>query len=149
MTVPPRRACVARVDVAGTSGVIVQRVLTIPTRLDVLSRLGRALADPTRARILMSLLEAPGYPATLAGELALTRSNVSNHLACLRGCGLVLAVPEGRQVRYEIADPHLTHALNDLVNVVLAVDDGLSCDDQEGATLLRYGPAARMRMDGL
>lgn len=85
------------------------------------------MTDPTRARILLSLLEKPGYPAQLAHELDLTRSNVSNHLSCLRGCGLVVATPEGRSTRYDISDPHLAHALNDVVNVVLAVDDGTPC----------------------
>lgn len=84
-----------------------QCVLTLASRLDVMNRLGRAMADPTRSRILLQLLEAPGYPARLSESLGLTRTNVSNHLACLRGCGLVVATPEGRQTRYEIADPHL------------------------------------------
>ncbi|WP_354568146.1 metalloregulator ArsR/SmtB family transcription factor [Glaciihabitans sp. UYNi722] len=104
-------------------------MLTIATRLDVMNRLGRAMADPTRSRILISLLERPGYPAELARELELTRSNVSNHLACLRGCGLVVTAPEGRQTRYEIADPHLTRALSELTNVILAVDEGAPCAD--------------------
>jgi len=106
-------------------------MLTIASRVDVMNRLGRAMADPNRSRILMSLLDAPGYPATLARDLGLTRSNVSNHLSCLRGCGIVAAVPEGRQTRYEIADPHLTKALGALVDVVLAVDDGEVCSDAD------------------
>lgn len=97
-------------------------MLTIAPRHDVLNRLGRALSDPTRARILLRLLDEPGYPARLAEELELTRTNVSNHLACLRGCGIVVAVPEGRRTRYEIADRNLTRALESLVDVVLAVD---------------------------
>lgn len=97
-------------------------MLTCETRESALARLGRALADPTRCRILLSLLDGPGYPARLAEELALTRSNVSNHLSCLRGCGLVVAAYEGRQVRYELADPHLARALRELVDVVLAVE---------------------------
>lgn len=105
-------------------------MLTIDSRLDVMNRLGRALADPTRSRILTSLLEKPGYPAELARSLELTRSNVSNHLTCLRGCGIVAAIPEGRQTRYEIADPHLNRALTALVDVVLAVDDGVECADE-------------------
>ncbi|MEO7122990.1 MAG: metalloregulator ArsR/SmtB family transcription factor [Lacisediminihabitans sp.] len=104
-------------------------MLTIAPQLGVMNRLGRALADPTRSRILLSLLEAPGYPAELSRELALTRSNVSNHLACLRGCGIVVATPEGRQTRYEIADGHLAQAITALVSVVLAVDDGAPCAD--------------------
>jgi DNA-binding transcriptional ArsR family regulator len=104
-------------------------VLTAASSLDVVNRLGRAMADPNRSRILLSLLDQPGYPAELARSLGLTRSNVSNHLSCLRGCGLVVAVPEGRQTRYEIADPHLGRALASLVDVVLAVDDNLPCSD--------------------
>ncbi len=106
-----------------------QRMLTITTRLDVMNRLGRAMADPTRSRILMVLLEGPSYPAVLARDLELTRSNVSNHLTCLRDCGIVVAEPEGRQTRYEISDPHLTAALTVLVDVALAVDADAPCLD--------------------
>lgn len=94
-----------------------------------MNRLGRAMADPTRSRILLSLLEAPGYPAKLARDLELTRTNVSNHLACLRGCGIVVAEAEGRQTRYEMADPHLSAALTTLVEVTLAVDENVPCID--------------------
>lgn len=104
-------------------------MLTITSRLDVMNRLGRAMADPTRSRILMSLLAAPSYPAVLSRSLELSRSNVSNHLTCLRDCGIVVAEPEGRQTRYEIADPHLAAALNSLVDVTLAVDEDAPCLD--------------------
>lgn len=79
------------------------------------------MADASRSRILLALLDGPGYPAGLARDLDLTRSNVSNHLACLRGCGLVVAAPEGRQTRYEIADPHLTAGIRTLMEAVVAV----------------------------
>lgn len=120
-----------------------QRVLTIAGRLDAITRLGRAMSDPSRARILVSLLDGAGYPARLAEELDLTRTNVSNHLACLRGCGIVVAAPEGRRTRYEIADPHLTRALEELVTVVLAVDDGARCSDDSCDVPLCCGLADR------
>ena len=87
------------------------------------------MADPTRSRILLSLLDESGYPAALAHGLDLTRTNVSNHLACLRGCGIVVAEPEGRQTRYEIADPHISAALMALVDVTVAVDGSAPCID--------------------
>jgi DNA-binding transcriptional ArsR family regulator len=89
---------------------------------DVLARVGLALADDSRRRLLVALIDGPGYPSELADDLALTRANVSNHLACLRGCGLVVAEPEGRRVRYELADPRLGQALRNLLKLVLAVD---------------------------
>lgn len=104
-------------------------MLEIATRLDVMHRLGRAMADPTRSRILLRLLDGPAYPAELAAELQLTRQNVSNHLSCLRDCGIVVAEPEGRNVRYGLSDIHLRRALASLVDVVLAVDRSQPCLD--------------------
>ena len=72
-----------------------------------LHRVGKAIADPTRCDILLCLLDGPHYPTELAAHLGLTKANVSNHLACLRGCGLVVATQEGRRMRYELADPRL------------------------------------------
>ncbi|MFB9907798.1 Cd(II)/Pb(II)-sensing metalloregulatory transcriptional regulator CmtR [Allokutzneria oryzae] len=106
-------------------------MLKCETREDALARLGRALADPTRCRILVALLDGVAYPAQLADHLGLTRSNVSNHLSCLRGCGLVVATYEGRQVRYALADAHLERALTELVKVVLAVDTAEPCVDDD------------------
>jgi len=106
---------------------------------------GRALADPTRCRLLVALLAGPGFPAELAQQLGLTRSNVSNHLACLRGCGLVNASYQGRQVRYELADAHLARALGELVDVVLAVEPGPHCLDDPPVPTTTTGPAALPR----
>jgi DNA-binding transcriptional ArsR family regulator len=98
------------------------------THGQVLARFGHALSDPIRARLLLALREAPAYPAELAELLGTSRQNLSNHLACLRGCGLVVAVPEGRRTRYELAAPKLAHALGDLLALVLAVDPA-ACPD--------------------
>ncbi|WP_412544224.1 metalloregulator ArsR/SmtB family transcription factor [Longispora sp. K20-0274] len=98
----------------------------------VLARFGHALSDPTRSRLLLALREAPGYPAELADLLGVSRQSLSNHLACLRGCGLVVAAPEGRRTRYELADPRLAHALGDLLETVLAVDPS-ACPADESA----------------
>ncbi|GAA3594952.1 hypothetical protein GCM10022419_092760 [Nonomuraea rosea] len=96
-------------------------MLTIATEIEVLARFGRALADPIRCRILVALREAPAHPAELADLLGISRTRLSNHLACLRDCGLVVAVPVGRRTRYELADPRLGHALDDLRTAVVAV----------------------------
>ncbi|WP_204300027.1 ArsR/SmtB family transcription factor [Actinoplanes campanulatus] len=103
----------------------------ILTHGSVLARFGHALSDPTRARLLLALREGPGYPAELADLLGCTRQKLSNHLTCLRGCGLVVAVPEGRRVRYELADQRLAHALGDLLGLVLAVDPEVCADSAE------------------
>jgi DNA-binding transcriptional ArsR family regulator len=92
------------------------------TTSEALSRFGCALSDPTRAEILLMLRDGPGYPSDLADKIGVSRQILSNHLACLRGCGLVVARPEGRRSRYELTDERIVHALDDLIGLVLTVD---------------------------
>ncbi len=106
-------------------------VLTVASDIDVLARFGRALADPIRCRILLALRRAPAYPADLAEALGVSRTRLSNHLACLRDCGLVVTVPEGRRTRYELADDRLGHVLDDLLAAVVAVEADKTCPDAD------------------
>ena len=46
---------------------------TLASDVDVLERVGTALADTTRRRILAMLLAAPAYPAELAAVLDVSR----------------------------------------------------------------------------
>jgi DNA-binding transcriptional ArsR family regulator len=96
--------------------------MRISSPTDALSRFGHALSDPTRTRVLLTLRHSPAYPADLAELAGVSRQTMSNHLTCLRGCGLVVAVPEGRRSRYELADERIGDALNDLLDLVLVVD---------------------------
>ncbi|MER6021821.1 ArsR/SmtB family transcription factor [Streptomyces anulatus] len=106
-------------------------MLTLAADIEVLARFGRALADPIRCRILFALREAPAHPADLADVLGISRTRLSNHLACLRDCGLVVAVPVGRRTRYELADERLGSALDDLRTAVVAVEADKTCPDAD------------------
>lgn len=102
------------------------------THTAALARFGHALSDPTRVGILLALREAPAYPSDLAETLGVSRQVMSNQLACLRGCGLVEATPDGRRSQYRLADSHLAPALNELLQVVLVVEP--DCCDGEGCS---------------
>ncbi|RZD80858.1 ArsR/SmtB family transcription factor [Streptomyces albidoflavus] len=104
-------------------------MLTVAPDIEVLARFGRALADPIRCRILLALRDAPAYPADLADALGVSRTRLSNHLACLRDCGLVVTTRDGRRTRYELADERLGHALDDLRTAVVAVETDRTCAD--------------------
>lgn len=102
------------------------------TNTSALSRLGHALSDDTRTRILLALREAPARPSELAGALGVSKQVMSNQLACLRGCGLVTATAEGRNVWYVLAEPRLGQALGDLLELTLTLDP--DCCSAEGCT---------------
>ncbi|MBT2484738.1 MULTISPECIES: helix-turn-helix transcriptional regulator [unclassified Microbacterium] len=102
------------------------------THVAAVARLGHALSDPTRAGILLALRESAQYPAELAEALDVSRQAMSNHLACLRGCGLVESTPEGRRSSYRLADPHIAPTLDELMRVTLVVEP--DCCSGEGCT---------------
>lgn len=99
---------------------------------DGLDRLGRALSDPIRRAVLVRLLDGTQRPSELALAIGTSRSNLSNHLACLRGCGLIRAERSGRHQHYELVSEQLADALRS----VLAVASMLSpCDHPVPPTL--------------
>jgi DNA-binding transcriptional ArsR family regulator len=80
--------------------------------LAVAARLFHGLSDPTRLSILLALLDGERRVTDLVAAVGSSQSNVSNHLACLRECGLVVDRPaERRQVFYSIARPELFEVL--------------------------------------
>lgn len=97
--------------------------VSVAVDLATLGRVGTALADPTRRRVLVQLIDGSGYPGEMADDFGTTRANLSNHLTCLRECGLVTATAEGRRVRYELADPRLADGLR----ILAALDLPGSC----------------------
>ena len=86
--------------------------------LPPLARLGIALSDPIRQTILLRLSDGPAFPSELAELAQTSRSNLSNHLACLRGCGLVVAERQGRYISYELVTRRLGDALADIATAM-------------------------------
>jgi DNA-binding transcriptional ArsR family regulator len=60
------------------------------------------LANPVRRKLLDSLREGPRSAGELAAQFSLGRPTVSEHLAVLRGAGLVREEPRGRQRFYHL-----------------------------------------------
>lgn len=62
--------------------------------------LWRALADPTRRRILDLLLERPRITGEVAGYFHISRIAVMRHLTVLSDAGLIASRKRGRERRY-------------------------------------------------
>ena len=80
--------------------------------IDLQAKLFRGFADPSRLAILDTLRSQPLTVPEIVEETGLSQSNVSNHLACLRDCGLVASEQEGRYVRYRLSDERVGLLLN-------------------------------------
>jgi len=76
------------------------------------AELFKSLAHATRIRILDELRAGPRSVLDLQHALGLGQPSVSQHLAALRGKGLLLARREGAFVRYSVADERLWQLLD-------------------------------------
>ena len=81
------------------------------TNLNVKARLFRGFGDPSRLKILESLSGGGQTVGVIVERTGLSQSNVSNHLSCLRDCGLVITEQRGKFVEYRLSDPRVNKLL--------------------------------------
>ncbi|MGB0102104.1 MAG: metalloregulator ArsR/SmtB family transcription factor [Nocardioides sp.] len=93
-------------------------------------------SDPSRISILRHLSLGEHRVVDLTAHLGLAQSTVSQHLACLRDCGLVSARAEGRATVYSL---NHADALNDLWT---AAERLLAATGEAVALCPTYGAAA-------
>lgn len=91
------------------------------TTVDQLTTLFGAMADPTRARLLLLLLDQECKSGDLAAALGMTASAVSHQLRWLREHQLVSSRKTGREVYYTLADD----CIRDIIHVALGhIEEG-------------------------
>ncbi len=98
-----------------------EKVKTVPTgesdtdefsRLELLAKWFRGLADPVRLAILEVLRGGERSVEELCETLGMKQPRISNHLACLRWCGFVATRRQGQRIYYRIADPNVERILD-------------------------------------
>lgn len=94
-------------------------LVTSNDNTDLKAKLFRGLADPTRLGILETLGDRRLCVGDIVDATNLSQSNVSNHLSCLKDCGLVSSERQGRNVYYRISDRRV-NALLELSRELLA-----------------------------
>ncbi len=68
------------------------------------AKLFRGFSDPTRLAILDLLLAGERSVSDIAQAMDATVANISAHLACLTGCGLVRSEKRGKYVYYHLQE---------------------------------------------
>lgn len=92
----------------------------------------RGLSDESRLLILETLKNGPKTVGDLVQLTNLTQPNISNHLSCLKRCGLVTSVQTGRFVTYSLSRTEI-HTLLDTADDLLNMCSGQinECDSIE------------------
>lgn len=94
------------------------------TGLALKAKLFRGFGDPSRLKILETLRDGSLTVGEIVAATGLSQSNASNHLGCLRDCGLVVAEQNGRFVTYHLSD--------DRVGDILTLAESLLADVARG-----------------
>lgn len=95
------------------------------TRLRLKAKFFKGLADSTRLSIFEALRDGD-KTVTEIGEITKnTQSNISNHLMCLRECGLLDHRKEGKNVYYFIVDKAVLVLLADADRLIAGVVEKL------------------------
>lgn len=88
------------------------------------SKLFRGFGDPARLNILQALRNGPMTVTEIVSATCASQSNTSNHLRCLRECGLVAVEQQGKYALYRLSD--------DRVGDLLAMAESLLSDVARG-----------------
>ena len=99
-------------------------ITSTTSSIDLQAKLFRGFADPSRLSILEALLDQERTVSDLVETTGFTQPNVSNHLSCLRDCGLVTVRQQGRFSYYSLSD--------DRVAKLLLLTDELLADVAKG-----------------
>ncbi len=76
------------------------------------AKLFRGFSDTSRLMILETLQAGPLMVGDIVKATGLSQSNISNHLGCLRDCGLVSVDQQGRFSFYRLSDERVAALLN-------------------------------------
>lgn len=83
------------------------------------AKLFRGFSDPSRLGILEALCDKPLSVQEIVQVTGLSQSNVSNHLGCLRDCGLVATEQRGKYMIYRLSDDRVAELI-ELAEILLA-----------------------------
>jgi len=100
--------------------------------LDVKVKFLRGFSDKTRLQILHAIKDKELTVTQIVDELRGNQSNISQHLACLKGCGIIVGRQEGKFIYYSLRNEHI-HQLFDMMDVVFHQVEAevAACDKNE------------------
>ncbi len=89
------------------------------------AKLFRGFGDSSRLTIMTALLENPRTVGEIVEQTRLSQSNVSNHLNCLKDCGLVVSEQSGRFMIYRLSDDRVAELLETAESLLADIARGI------------------------
>lgn len=104
--------------------------MLIKVDIDMKAELIHGFSNKTRLQILECIQHQEKTVSQIVEEIDGNQSSISQHLACLRGCGLIVSRQEGKYVYYSIRNEHVSKLLNMFDDVLMDVhSDMRTCEN--------------------
>lgn len=98
--------------------------------MDTKVKLLQGFAHKVRIQILECIKENEKTVSQIVNDLNVSQSNISQHLACLKGCGLIVGRQEGKYIFYSLSNQEVRDLLTMFDDVLEKVqNDVVNCED--------------------
>ncbi|MEM5014530.1 metalloregulator ArsR/SmtB family transcription factor [Niallia taxi] len=95
--------------------------------LDMKVKLIHGFSNKTRIQILECLKNEEKTVSQIVDEIKGNQSNISQHLACLKGCGIIVGRNEGKYCFYSLRNQHIRDLLDKFDVVLNDVQNDVAC----------------------
>ncbi|WP_428910013.1 ArsR/SmtB family transcription factor [Niallia sp. Krafla_26] len=95
--------------------------------LDMKVKLIHGFSNKTRIQILESIKDKEKTVSQIVEEINGNQSNISQHLACLKGCGIIVGRNEGKYIYYSLRNQHIRDLFTMFDTVLEDVQNDVAC----------------------
>ncbi|SER65077.1 DNA-binding transcriptional regulator, ArsR family [Gracilibacillus ureilyticus] len=98
--------------------------------VDIKVKFLHGFSHKTRIQILECIKDSEKTVSQIVDEIDGNQSNISQHLACLKGCGLIVGRQQGKYMYYSLRNQQIRELLSMFDDVLAEVQTHVaSCDN--------------------
>jgi DNA-binding transcriptional ArsR family regulator len=95
--------------------------------MDLKIKFIHGFSNKVRIQILESIKEEEKTVSRIVTDLNVSQSSISQHLACLKGCGLIVGRQEGKYMYYSLRNQQVRDLLSMFDVVLEDVENDMAC----------------------
>ncbi|WP_283152558.1 ArsR/SmtB family transcription factor [Guptibacillus hwajinpoensis] len=95
--------------------------------IDMKVKLIHGFSNKTRIQILESIKDVEKTVSEIVQEVNGNQSNISQHLACLKGCGIIVGRNEGKYCYYSLRNQQIRDLLTMFDLILDDVENDVAC----------------------
>ncbi|WP_136607946.1 ArsR/SmtB family transcription factor [Paenibacillus dokdonensis] len=107
--------------------------------VDVKVKFLRGFSDKTRIQILNCIMDEEKTVSQIVEEINGNQSNISQHLSCLKGCGIIVGRQEGKYSYYRLSNEKIKGLLLMFDEILQDIKQDVACCDQNDVLLNEWG----------